>query len=252
MISAVLVNFNEGKKLEEALESLVDFAQELAVIDLGSIDGSKEICKKFGAKFFLHPLVSYVELIRDYSISKANGSWIIVLDPDEKLGNKLKEKLRQVITEDKFAAVNISRKNIFFGKWISHSNWWPDKHIRFFKKGSVHWGDKIHKYPEVVGPILNLKAKEDLAISHFGYDSINEFIERQSRYSTIEAKNLYDGGTRFSWILFFWRPIREFLVRFIKHSGFLDGFYGFALVYLMMIYQIEVMIKLWELENQKK
>ncbi len=251
MVSAVLVNFNEGKKLKEALESLIDFAEELVVVDLGSTDGSEEICKKFGARIFTHAPVPYVELIRDYSISKANGDWVMVLDPDEKIGSKLKEKLRYVIKNDKFTAVNIPRKNIFFGKWISHSNWWPDKHIRFFKKGSVRWGDKIHKYPEVVGPILNLNAEEDLAILHFGYNSINEFINRQDRYSTIEAKNLYDGGLRFSWSLFFWRPFREFLVRFVRHAGFLDGFYGFALVYLMMVYQLEVMIKLWEMEKKR-
>jgi len=87
---------------------------------------------------------------------------------------------------------------------------------------------------------------------HFGYDSIAEFLNRQNRYSDIEAENLVANKVKFSWILFLWKPIREFLVRYIRHFGFLDGFYGFALTVLMMVYQLQVMIKLWELERQKK
>ena len=144
----------------------------------------------------------------------------------------------------------MSMKKYFFGKWIKHTNWWPDRHIRFFKKGTVLWSAKIHSYPAVAGEILDLEAREDLAIVHFGYDSIEEFLDRQNRYSSIEAANLYDSGLRFSWVLFFWKPAREFLVRFLRHRGFLDGFYGLALTILMMIYQMIVLVKIWELEQE--
>lgn len=252
MISVVLVCFNEATKLEKSLESVVGFATEIVVVDLKSSDDTKMICKKYGAKVYEHVAVPYVELLRNYSVSKGTGDWIMVLDPDEILGDNLKDRLKQIALENKFTAVNIPRKNIFFGRWITHSNWWPDRHVRFFKKGHVRWGEKIHKYPKVSGSILNLEAREDLAIIHHSYQTIAEFIDRQNRYSTIEAKNLHDSGMKFSWICFFWRPVREFLVRFVRHLGFLDRFYGFVLVYLMMVYQLQVMIKLREMEEQRK
>lgn len=251
MISAVLVNLNEAEKLERCFKSLVGFADEIIVLDLGSTDGSTEICKEYEVKVFKHDSVPYVEAVRNYAVSKAKGDWILVLDPDEILTSELKNKLKTISEEDNFTAVNIPRKNIFFGRWISHSNWWPDKQVRFFKKGSVKWSEKIHQYPQVSGRILNLEAKEDLAITHFSYDFVNEFMTRQNRYSTIEAKNLYDNGIQFSLLLFLWKPIREFFARYIRHTGFLDGFYGFGLTILMMIYQMEVMVKLWELEREK-
>lgn len=252
MISAVLVNLNEEEKLDRCLASLAGFAREIVVLDLGSTDESVEICKKYNAKVFKHDFVSFVEKVRNYIISKANGDWILVLDPDEAVSDSLKYKLEQISKENKVVAVNIPRKNIFFGRWIAHTNWWPDKHIRFFKKGQVEWISKIHKYPEVAGQILDLDAKEDLAILHFGYDSVTQFLERQNRYSTIEAENRFEAGERFSRANFFGKPIREFLVRFVRHAGFLDGFYGFALTVLMMIYQIQVVVKLWELGRKEK
>ncbi len=252
MISVVLVNFNEAEKLKRCLKSLDNFAGEIVVLDLGSKDQSIEICRQSGVSVFKHRFVSYVEQVRNEAVSKAQGEWILVLDPDEVVSEKLKERLKEIVLQDRYQAVNIPRKNVFFGYWIAHSNWWPDKHVRFFKKGSVSWDGKIHKYPKVSGRVLNLETKENLAIVHFGYNSAAEFIARQNRYSSIEAENLYATGVRFSWFNFFWKPSREFLVRFLRHAGFLDGIYGFMLTFLMMIYQLQVMIKLWELENQTR
>ena len=251
MISASIVCLNEAEKLERCLKSLTGFADEIVVVDLGSKDGSQNISESFGAVVFRHKFVPYVEMVRNFAISKTKGEWILILDPDEILISNLKEKLKEIVKENKFDAVNIPRKNIFFGRFIRHTNWWPDYHIRFFKKGQVRWDERIHTYPRTGGQILTLEAKEELAIVHYGYSDINQFIDRQNRYSTIEAQNLYKSGERFSWAKFFWWPVREFLVRFIKHQGYLDGFYGFALTFLMMVYQLEVMIKLWELERSK-
>lgn len=251
MISVVLTSFNEAAKLDRCLDSLEDFADEIIVVDLGSTDSSEEVCRKHEAKFIKHHFVSFVEQVRNFAISQASGDWILVLDPDEIVSPDLKEYLKQVVNISSFDAVNIPRKNVFFGKWIAYTNWWPDKHVRFFKKGQVKWNDKIHSYPEVSGKILNLAADKQRAIVHYGYDSVKEFMDRQNRYSSIEAQNTYDNGQRFSWTLFLWKPAREFLVRFMKHQGFRDGFYGFALVFLMMVYQAEVMVKLWELEKEK-
>lgn len=252
MISVVVVSYNEADTLKKCLSSIKDFADEIVVIDLESSDNTQQIAKDFKAKIFTHSKVDYVEKVRNFAISKATGSWILILDPDELIGEELKRKLKEAAEERKYEAINIPRKNIFFGKWISHSNWWPDRHIRFFEKESTKWEEKIHSYPVVLGKILNLEAKENLAISHFGYISITEFLDRQNRYSEIESFNLYSSGVRFSWKDFCWRPLREFLARFIKHQGYLDGFTGFSLIFLMMVYQLEVAVKLWEKGNSKK
>ncbi len=249
MISAVIVSYNEATSLQNCLESIKDFAGEIIVVDLGSEDKTMEICKRYGVKVFKHKLVPFVEEVRNFAISKAEGEWLLVLDPDEEISEGLGEQLKKVIKDQQYRGVSIPRKNIFFGKWIRHSNWWPDRHIRFFKKGSVKWNTRIHSYPDTDGSILVLDAKENLAIIHKGYDSIKDFIDRQNRYSDVEAKQRFEKGERFSWIKLVWWPSREFLVRFIRHTGFLDGLHGLVLTCLMMIYQVMVLVKMWEEKN---
>lgn len=252
MISTVIVTYNSEQVLEDCLKSVEKESDQIVILDLGSVDKTVEIAKKYKAEIKTHEKVEYVEKVRDYAISKADGDWILILDPDERMTEDLWIKLKQVVAEDKYQAVNIPRMNIFFGKWIAHTNWWPDIQVRFFKKGTVSWEDKIHSFPKVRGDIFEIPSKEELAIVHFGYKTIEEFLERQNRYSEIEAKNLFDQKIKFSWFYFFWRPIREFLVRYVKHMGFLDGFYGFSLTFLMMVYQLQVMVKLRELEKTSK
>jgi (heptosyl)LPS beta-1,4-glucosyltransferase len=245
-ISAVINTYNEAERLKDCLESIKDWVNEIVVVDMGSKDKTFEVAKKSGAKILRHKLVPYVELIRNWSIEKAVGDWILVLDPDERIPKTLSQKLKSIVQEGKFEAVSIPRKNIIFGKWIRHTNWWPDYQVRFFKRGKVFWNRRIHQYPKVEGKILKLPAREELAIEHLNYDSISQFLERQNRYSGISAQNRFEDGERFSWKNFFWKPTRVFLQRYIRHAGFLDGFYGLVLSFLSFYSQVGEEIKLWE------
>jgi (heptosyl)LPS beta-1,4-glucosyltransferase len=245
-ISVVINTYNEADKLKDCLASVKNWVDEIVVVDMGSTDGTRKVAEKFGAKIYKEKLVQYVELIRNSSVKKATSGWILVLDPDERAPLGLAKKLKKIAKEDKFDAVNIPRKNIIFGKWIRHTNWWPDRHVRFFKKGKVIWAKKIHLYPEVNGEVINLPAKEELAIEHLNYEAVSQFLSRQNRYSEILAQNYFDEGEQFSWFLFFWRPTRIFLQRYLRHAGILDGFYGLAITFLAVLSQIATEVKLWE------
>lgn len=256
-ISAVINTYNEAEKLPECLCSLKGWANEIVVVDMGSTDKTLEIALEYKAKIFPHEHLPYVEPARNFGLAKATGDWILVLDPDERVPKTLSAKLAEIVQKDLCDVVQVPRKNIVFGKWIKHTNWWPDYHARFFKKGNVTWSDRIHSALEVVGSmevkgkILKLAAKENFALEHLNYDNVSQFLERQNRYSEISARNRYNSGERFSWKNFFWKPTRLFLQRFIRHAGFLDGFYGLALACLAVYAQFAEEVKLWEKEKAK-
>jgi (heptosyl)LPS beta-1,4-glucosyltransferase len=249
MISAVIVSFNEAEKLAACLESIQGFVDEIIVINLESTDNTVSIARSYHAKTVDHKKVPYVELIRNFSIEQTSGEWVLILDPDEQLSQSLIHILQKVVTSDEYDVVDIPRKNIFFGKWIAHSNFWPDYQMRFFKKGAIVWDTTIHSYPKVSGKVCKLEAKQTNAILHYGYDTYRQFFQKQHRYSTVEAHNKLISGQTFSVIQLIWMPLREFLVRFIKHRGYLDGFQGVFLVVSLMYYQVLVQLKM--LRNHK-
>lgn len=251
IISGVINTYNEAEKLLGCLESVRDWIDEIVVVDMGSTDGTLEIAQKYKAKICKHPHLDYVEPARNFGLSLSKGDWILVLDPDERIPRDLARKLQEIARDNVYDAVNISRKNIIFGRWIRHTNWWPDKHVRFFKKGKVFWSERIHQYPKVEGEVLELSAEENLAIEHLNYDSVNQFLERQNRYSEVAAENRFEEGEKFSWVGFFWKPTRVFLQRYLRHAGFLDGFSGFVLSLLASYSQLAEEVRLWEKQHPR-
>lgn len=251
-ISVVINTRNEEKLLPTALVSVRGLADEVVVVDMESSDASVEVAKKHGAVVIPHKFVSYVEPVRNFAVSKAKGPWILILDPDEEIPPTLAKKLIEIATKSKADDISfyrIARKNVLFGKWIKSSRWWPDHLIRFFLKGSVAWTEIIHGVPLTQGKGHDLEAKEDLAIIHHHYDSLNKYLAWSDRYAEVRLKTLLENGYKFSWFDFLRKPSGEFLSRYFFGQGYKDGAHGLALAILQAFAEFLVYAKAWEKEK---
>ena len=248
-ISVVINALNEEENLSRALSSVKKLADEVVVVDMKSDDQTREVAKKFGAKIYEHERVSYVEPARNFAIEKATGKWILVLDPDEEVGDQLAKKLEELAGKPKADFYRIPRKNIHFGKWTKNSRWWPDYNIRFFKKGTVTWNEVIHSVPMTAGRGLDLPAEERYAIIHHNYSSVGKYIERMNRYSEIQAKTLLESGYKFNWKDLIRKPLSEFLGRYFIGGGYKDGLHGLALSLLQAFSEATTYLKVWQGEN---
>lgn len=245
-ISVVVNTWNEERNIKKCLESVRQLADEIVVVDMESEDRTVEIAKKFGAKIFSYKYTGYVEPARNFAVSKVFEEWILILDADEELPKNLAERLKKIVKENKIDYLEIPRKNIIFGKWIQHSRWWPDYNIRFFRKGKVRWSDKIHISPMTKGIGERLSEKEELAIIHYNYQSVSQYIDRLNRYSSIQADNLLSGGYKFKWQDLAQMPAEEFLSRFFAGQGYKDGLHGLVLAILQAFSEFVLYLKVWE------
>ena len=245
-ISVVINTLNEENTIARALNS-VKWADEVLICDMHSTDKTVNIAKKMGAKVVFHKRLDFVEPARNFAISKALGDWILILDPDEEILDKLRDRLTQIVSAmEQIDYVRIPRKNIIFNKWMKASMWWPDLNVRFFKKGQVKWGEKIHKPPQTLGQGLDLPLNEELAILHNNYQSISQFLERMNRYTEVEARELKIDGYNFKWQDLVEKPLSEFLSRFFASKGYEDGLHGLSLSLLQAFSFFIVYVKLWE------
>ena len=190
--------------------------------------------------------MKYVEPARNFALSKATGKWILLLDPDEYLNKTLKKELLSITKRSDVDYVKIPRKNIIFGRWIRHSNSWPDYLIRFFKKGAVTWKKEIHSQPTVKGNGLTLLDSEKLAIQHNNYTSVSQFITRAIRYSGIQADELNAQDYKLKTSDFILKPTQEFNSRFFFAEGYKDGLHGLIFALLQAFAIGLIYIRLWE------
>lgn len=248
-ISVVINTLNEEKNIEQAIKSVL-WADEILVCDMQSEDNTAVLAKKLGAKVIFCKRSGYVEPARNFAISKTVNDWVLILDADEEISESLATKLMKIAEEDTVVThIEIPRKNIIFGKWMKASMWWPDNNIRFFKKGNVVWGNKIHCRPKSFGQGLILPQEETMAILHNHYTSVTQFIDRLNRYSSIQAKELKLEGIEFKWTDLINKPLSEFLGRFFANRGFEDGLHGLALSLLQSFSFLIVYLKLWEMKD---
>jgi len=248
-ISVVINTLNEEKNLPRAIASVKNIADEIVVCDMESDDKTVEIAKSLGAKVFSHKRVGYVEPARNFAISKTVNPWVLILDADEEITDKLGQRIGSVLKEPKADYYRIPRKNIIFGKWMKHSRWWPDYNIRLFKKGFVSWNEMIHAVPITQGIGSDIEEKEELAIIHHNYDSIEQYVERMNRYTTQQAKVKIAEGYKYSWKDLIVKPSNEFFSRYFFGQGYKDGIHGLALSLLQAFSELTVYLKIWQKEK---
>ncbi len=251
-ISVVINTRNEAKKLPRTLASLKGFANEIIVVDMHSTDNSVFVAKEFGAKIFKHKWLTYVEPARNFGISKTKYEWVLILDPDEELPESLKLFLKQEIKKPQADFYRVPRKNIIFDKWMKHSGWWPDFNIRFFKKGTVSWNEVIHSVPMTKGLGMDLLAKEEFAIKHRHYASVEDYILKMNRYTTVQARELNKKGIEFKWRDVLLKPSAEFLRRYFAELGYKDGLHGLTISMLQTFSELTIYVKLWQKQKFRK
>jgi (heptosyl)LPS beta-1,4-glucosyltransferase len=248
-VTVVINTLNEEKNLPQAIASVKSFADEVVVVDMESEDKTAEVAKSLGAKVFNHKKIGYVEPARNFAISKASNPWVMILDADEEVPDKLAEQIGRILKTPKADYYRIPRKNIIFGKWMKHSRWWPDHNIRLFKKGTVSWNEIIHTVPMTQGVGSDIEAKEEYAIIHHNYDSVEQYLARMNRYSTEHAILMTKGGYKFSWKDIIFKPSNEFLSRYFFGEGYKDGLHGLALSLLQAFSELAVYLKIWQKEK---
>ncbi len=96
-LSVCMIAKNEEENLPRCLKNLQPIANEIILVDTGSTDRTKEIAHAFGAQVFDFPWNDDFSAARNFSLSKANGQWILVHDADEIISPKDYEKLRAIV-----------------------------------------------------------------------------------------------------------------------------------------------------------
>lgn len=244
-LSVTIITLNEEKDITRCLKTVKNFAAEVVVVDSGSTDKTVEIAKKFGAKVYYRKFDNYASQ-KNFAASKAKNEWVLSLDGDEVVtpGLALEISSKLQIPNDEYCAYSIPRKNIILGKFIRYSRWQAelDRHIWLWKKDKGRWVGEVHEEVIVRGKVGRLRNPK----IHHQYDDITEFIAMMNRYSELDADRWSRMGRKFSFERFFLEPLYNFLTRYFYRLGFLDGWRGFCLSYMMAIYHLEVWVKIWE------
>lgn len=256
-ISALIFSKNAAAHIETTLRS-VQFAQEIMLVDMMSTDDTLRLAKPLVSRVIQFPDEGFVEPIRNSAIKEATGDWILILDADESVPPQLQNRLQLIAQEaERDSSLGdcfyVPRKNMIFGDWMRTAGWWPDLVLRFFKKGYVEWSSEIHSVPITRGVVKELASEEQLALIHQNYQSVDQYVNRLNRYTSIQAEQRMAQSAKTT------RPLgaatvlhafrTEFLSRLFARDGIRGGVRGVSLSLLQAMSDAVVVLKTVELHH---
>ncbi len=232
-ISACIISFNEEKKIEDCLKSLVNIADEIIVVDSNSTDDTVEIAKRYTDKVIQQDFLGYIEQ-KNFAIQQASHDWILSLDCDERLSPELQQSMLAIKENISQAdAYKMPRKTFYVYRWLNHC-WYPDIKTRLFNKHTAHWGG-TNPHDHIISNGDNIK-QLDGDIYHYSFDSISDHLQTIDKFTEIGAQELIKKNKSFN----MFSPITHSTWLFIKiyfiKRGFLDGYAGFLVATLSFMH----------------
>jgi glycosyltransferase involved in cell wall biosynthesis len=225
--SIVIITYNEEANIRRCLESVQGLAEEIIVVDSGSLDGTQSICREMGAVVIEQDFLGYVEQ-KNFATSKASHDWILSLDADEALTPELRSSIEAIFPEPTADGYTMNRLTNYCGTWVRHSGWYPDMKLRFYNRNKGQWtGVNPHdRYRLNLGSTMKHLPGD---ILHYSYNSLSDHLKQIDRFSSIGAIAMHNQGKRSSILKIIYKPMARFMRHFVFKAGFLDGLIGFTI-----------------------
>jgi hypothetical protein len=162
---------------------------------------------------------------------------------------ELRDEIERIIRADGPAdGYMIPRKNFFWGAWVRHGRLSPDYQLRLFRRGRGRFVEQVvHESVLVNGRVARLASP----LVHESYRSLEEFVQRSNRYSTLAAEDLLRRGRRVGLGDLLLRPLWRFFSMYLLHGGVLDGWRGLVLAVLYSHYVFLRTAKVWERQPRR-
>jgi hypothetical protein len=177
--------------------------------------------------------------------------WVLCIDADEVISDELKNSIQQLCFKQTSVSTSyqMPRRNHFLGKALFHGEGYPDYSLRLFNRTQTQWSDdQVHEGVYTTENIASLTGD----LLHFSGDSIAAYLNKQNRYTELQAQALYKAGKHCNASKCFTSPLIRFIKFYLFRLGFLDGAAGFIHITIGCFNAFSKYAKLLELQRQPR
>lgn len=241
---------NESHNIRECVESVRPVADEILVADSLSTDDTTDIVRRLGdCRLIEREFVDHADF-KNWAIPQAAHEWILQIDADERLTDRLADEIRGVLAHDdpNRDGYAVRFDNYFLGHPIRHCGWNRSTVIRLFRRDVCRYGpSRVHERLEIEpSRVETIKGR----IKHFTCHSLTQWMDKQNRYTTYWAEDRSAAGRRAGWPGIVFRPPLRFMQLYLFRGGFLDGTAGLIVCLSSMFYTFLKYAKLWQLSRE--
>lgn len=218
-LTVIIPTFNEENYIQDCLRS-VDFANQIIVVDSFSTDNTLSIVKNSKCEILQRKFDNFSNQ-KNEAIKQAKGDWVLFVDADERVTEKLKIEILSTINNANYNAYKIKFPHFYMNRFLYHTQ---NKVVRLVRNNSIHFEGEVHEkliHNGSVGLLNNF-------MIHYTYKELFHYIKKKDSYAWFQAKMAKDKNKNATYIHLIFKPFYRFFHTYIIRRGFLDGIPGLA------------------------
>ena len=222
-LTVIVIAKDEERNIGKCLES-VQFADEIIVLDSGSVDSTVAIAKTYTEHVFSTDWPGY-GVQKQRALAKATSDWVLNLDADETVSEGLRQEIMQAMSSDSFDAYRVAIRMNFYDQALKYSSS-PKRHARLFKRDNAYFSNDI-VHEKIVLPEGSRIGKLKNAIMHHSFQDVSHMLYKMNKYSSYSAKTYIKKKRKAGFMKTIASTSWMFFRCYILQRGILDGKVGF-------------------------
>ncbi|PUA35823.1 glycosyl transferase family 2 [Paenibacillus elgii] len=211
------VRNEENRFLEEVLQDVSEYADDIVIVDDASTDRTADICLSF-------PKVKEVVRLTERHFSrewelrsllwretcKYGPDWVLAIDADEVFESKFKRTVRQLMDQDSYDWVGFR----MYDFWGGRTHYREDEHWQLHKRHTImllrnlpgfpyyylQHDHHVHRVPLSYGALPGLLS--DIRVKHLGWAGSEEERRRKyERYKQMDPEGVWGSQAQYESIL---------------------------------------------------
>jgi glycosyltransferase involved in cell wall biosynthesis len=183
-ITPLIITHNEAANISRTLGKVL-WAQKIVVVDSGSDDETLEILRTYSQIEVLHhPFKDFANQC-NFGIAQIASPWILSLDADYELSDKLVEELQLLAPADEVGGYKVSFIYRIYGRPL-HGSLYPPRVVLYRRDQAIYRNEGHGHRVSISGKVLSLTAP----IYHDDRKSLGRWLSSQRLYSSQEAEHL--------------------------------------------------------------
>jgi len=198
-ISVVVLTYNEASNLDKCLDSVMDYADEIIIVDSGSTDNTLEVASKFNSKIFSNKFETHnKQWLWALKNIKLNNDWVMGLDADQTTTKELWDELSIIFKSDfnNVDGIYINRKYIFRGQWIKYGGMFPKYLLKLFRKNKVliDENELVDHHFYIKGKTLN--TKNFIVEENYKENNLSFWMSKHRKYAELFANEIVNSKSK--------------------------------------------------------
>jgi glycosyltransferase involved in cell wall biosynthesis len=228
-ISVFIIAKNEEERLPKAIASVIDWVDEVLVIDSGSVDKTISLAQNLGAKTVFNEWQGFGQQ-KIFGEKLCKNDWILNIDADEEISEKLKLEIIEVFENNKnqnFACFKMKWEMVFFTQKNPPLFAVGSNFIRLYNKQKAGFNDSsVHDSVILKNPNDRVGVLKNI-VYHRCFKSMHHWADKINYYTTLQAEDFYNKNRKVSCLRIIFEPIFSFFKAYFLRRYFFYGIDGF-------------------------